>query len=175
MPRPSDITFQARPSRRCGRASRSEIPRMAVNDGQVSFDHLSRRNALRGWNMKRVLFGLATSVLSGSLLSSNPAIAQILPPAVQAAHVQITQGPELELANGYLTIIRWATNNPGGSDEHFGVVQYGTDPKNLNATAKSHIRLNRGHSYTVFRVRLNALKQKTTYYYSVTSIQSNGK
>jgi phosphodiesterase/alkaline phosphatase D-like protein len=79
------------------------------------------------------------------------------------------------LANGYLTIIRWTTSHPGGSDEHVGVVQYGTDPKNLNETAKSHIRLNRGHSYTVFRVRLNGLKPKTTYYYKVTSIESNGK
>ena len=125
--------------------------------------------------MKRVLFALAISVLGGSLVSSNSAIAQLLPPAKKAARVQITQGPELELSNGYLTIIRWTTNNPGGSDEHFGVVQYGTDPKNLNEMAKSHIRLNRGHSDTVFRVRLGALKPKTTYYYKVTSIESNGK
>jgi hypothetical protein len=74
-----------------------------------------------------------------------------------------------------LTIIRWTTNNPGGSDEHFGVVHYGTDPKNLNETAESHVRLNRGHADTVFRVRLGALKPKTTYYYKVTSIESNGK
>jgi hypothetical protein len=127
------------------------------------------------FNMKRVPLRLAITVLSVSLLSSNPTIAQVLPPAKKAACVQITQGPELELAKGYLTIIRWTTSNPGGSDEHFGVVQYGTDPKNLKETAKSHIRLNRGHPYTVFRVRLNALKPKTTYYYRVTSIESNGK
>jgi hypothetical protein len=125
--------------------------------------------------MKRVLLTLAITVLGGSLLSSSPAIAQLLPPAQKAARVRITQGPELELANGYLTIIRWTTSNPGGSDEHFGVVHYGTDPKQLSQTAKSHIRLNRGHSYTVFRVRLNALKAKATYYYRVTSIESNGK
>jgi phosphodiesterase/alkaline phosphatase D-like protein len=125
--------------------------------------------------MKGALLTLAITVLNGSLLSSNPTLAQVLPPAKKASRVQITQGPELELANGYLTIIRWTTSNPGGSDEHFGVVQYGTDPKNLNRMAKSHIRLNRGHSSTVFRVRLNALKPKTTYYYRVTSIESNGK
>jgi hypothetical protein len=145
---------------------------MAVD---VSLDHLSPNNTLWGLNMKRVLLTLTIAMLSGSLLSSHPAIAQLLPPAKKAARVQITQGPELELSNGYLTIIRWTTNNPGGSDEHFGVVQYGTDPKNLNETAKSHIRLNRGHSDTVFRVRLGALKPKTTYYYKVTSIESNGK
>jgi hypothetical protein len=125
--------------------------------------------------MKRVVLTLAITVLGVSLLCSNPIIAQLLPPEKKAARVRITQGPELESASDYLTIIRWTTDNPGGSDEHFGVVQYGTDPKNLNETAKSHIRLNRGHSYTVFRVRLNALKPKTTYYYKVTSIESNGK
>ena len=125
--------------------------------------------------MNRAALTLAIILLSSDLLSSNPVSAQLLPPAAKAASVRITQGPELELANGYLTIIRWTTDNPGGSDEHFGVVQYGTDPKNLNETAKSHIRLNRGHSYTIFRVRLNALKPKTTYYYKVTSIESNGK
>src|ERR1700730_17976371 len=125
--------------------------------------------------MKRVLLTVAIMVLSGGLLSSEPAVAQLLPPAVKAARVRIIQGPDIESASSYLTIIRWTTNNPGGSDEHFGVVQYGTDPKNLSETAKSHIRLNRGHSDTVFRVRLNALKPKTTYYYKVTSIESNGK
>jgi hypothetical protein len=125
--------------------------------------------------MRRVLLTLAITVLGGSLLCSNPTIAQLLPPAKKAARVRIIQGPELESASDYLTIIRWITKNPGGSDEHFGLVQYGTDPKNLEETAKSHIRLNRSHSYTVFRVRLNALKPKTTYYYKVTSIESNGK
>jgi hypothetical protein len=125
--------------------------------------------------MKRVLLTLAITVLSGTLLSPNPAIAQLLPPARKAARVRITIGPEIELSNDYLTIIRWTTNNPGGSDDHFGVVRYGTDPKKLSETAKSHIRLNRDHSYTVFRVRLDALKPKTTYYYKVTSEESNGK
>jgi Purple acid Phosphatase, N-terminal domain len=125
--------------------------------------------------MNRAALTLAIILLSSDLLSSNPVSAQLLPPAAKAASVRITQGPELELANGYLTIIRWTTDNPGGSDEHFGVVQYGTDPKNLNDTAKSHIRLNRGHSYTVFRVRLNGLKPKTTYYCRVTSIGSDAR
>ena len=118
---------------------------------------------------------MAISVLSGGLLSSKPAVAQLLPPAEKAARVRITQGPEIESASSYLTIVRWTTNNPGGSDEHFGVVHYGTDLKNLSETAKSHIRLNRGHPDTVFRVRLDALKPKTTYHYKVTSIESNGK
>jgi hypothetical protein len=47
--------------------------------------------------MKRMLLILAISVLSGGLLSYNPAIAQLLPPAPKVARVWILQGPELEL------------------------------------------------------------------------------
>jgi Purple acid Phosphatase, N-terminal domain len=69
-----------------------------------------------------------------------------------------------------LAIIRWTTNSPGGSDDHFAVIHYGTDPMKLSQTAKSHIRLNRGHPQTIFRVRLDGLKPQTTYYYTVTSV-----
>jgi hypothetical protein len=53
-----------------------------------------------------------------------------------------------------VAIITWTSNNPGGADEPFGIVNYGTDHNQLNQMAKSHIRLNRNHSYTVFRVRV---------------------
>lgn len=122
---------------------------------------------------------------AGSLLFSNLIAAQvgpyapkeILPPAPTAAHVRITQGPELELAyaDDHAAIIRWTSDNPGGSDEHFGVVHYGTNPKDLNQTAQSHIRLNRNHSTTVFRVLVPGLQPKTTYYYTVDSAQATGK
>ena len=87
----------------------------------------------------------------------------------------IVKGPELELATERLTIIRWTTNNPGGSDVHYGIVRYGTDPKDLSQTAKSPIRLNQGHAYTTYRVRIEGLKPGTVYYYTVTSEESNGK
>jgi hypothetical protein len=80
----------------------------------------------------------------------------------------------LELANDNSAIIRWRSNNPGGSDEHFGVVHYGTNPKVLSQTAKSHIRLNQNHSYTIFRVRVEGLTPWTTYYYTVDSMEANG-
>src|SRR5579863_7790734 len=69
------------------------------------------------------------SVTVFSLVFSGAAVAQVLPPAEKAARVEISQAPALELAHGDLAIIRWATNNPGGSDDHFGVVYYGTDLK----------------------------------------------
>jgi hypothetical protein len=101
--------------------------------------------------------------------------AQILPPARSAASVHITAGPEIESVKDGVAIIRWTSNNPGGSDEHFGVVNYGTDAAHLHQTAQSHIRLNQNHSYTVFRVRVDSLKPHTTYYYTVGSMQGNGR
>jgi hypothetical protein len=124
--------------------------------------------------MNKLFLKLATVAAVGFVLSSNPMPAQVSPTTQKAARVRITQGPELELAKEHLTIIRWTTNNPGGSPQHYGVVHYGTDPKNLSQTAKSPIRLNPDHPSTIFRVRLNDLKPGTTYYYTVGSIESNG-
>ena len=125
--------------------------------------------------MNRLLLTLAITTTVGSLLASSPAAAQVLPPAKRAERVEISKGPELESATNYLTIIRWTTGNPGGSDVHYGIVHYGTNPKDLSQTAKNPIRLNHGHQYTTFRVRIEGLKPRTTYYYRVTSEESNGK
>jgi len=118
--------------------------------------------------MNKVFLALSIIVLSSSLL------AQESPTTPKAARVQITQGPEIALAS-WFTVIRWTTNNPGGSPVHYGIVHYGTDPKDLSQTAKNPIRLNPGHSSTVFRVHLYNLKPRTTYYYTVESMESNGK
>jgi phosphodiesterase/alkaline phosphatase D-like protein len=124
--------------------------------------------------MNRLLLTLAIATTLDSLLFSNPAAAQILPSAKRAERVEITKGPELELATDHLTIISWTTKNPGGSDVHYGIVHYGTDPKDLSQTAKSPLRLNQGHPETIFRVRVTGLTPRTTYYYRVTSMESNG-
>ena len=57
---------------------------------------------------------------------------------------------------------------------HYGIVRYGTDPKNLSQTAKSPIRLDPDHPSTIFRVRMDDLKPGTTYYYTVGSMGSDG-
>ena len=124
--------------------------------------------------MNRLLLTLAIATAVGNLLSAGPVAAQVLPPAKKAERVEITKGPELELATNHLTIIRWTTNNPGGADVHYGIVHYGTDPKELSQTAKNPIRLNQGHTHTIFRVRIDDLKPQTTYYYTVTSEEANG-
>jgi hypothetical protein len=125
--------------------------------------------------MSRLLAILAIAGAASSLLTASPTVAQILPPASKAANVEIIKGPELEFAGEDLAIIRWISTNPGGDDEHFAVIHYGTDPKDLNQTAKSHIRLNRGHAETMFRVRVDGLTPQTTYYYTVTSMGADGE
>ena len=124
--------------------------------------------------MNRLLLQLAITAAAGSLLCSSPIVAQILPPQKRAEHVQITKAPELESAVDDMAIVRWTTTNPRGDDEHYGVVHYGTDPEDLSQTARGHIRLNRAHPETIFRVRMVDLKPQTTYYYKVSSMGANG-
>jgi Purple acid Phosphatase, N-terminal domain len=136
--------------------------------------------------MNRLFPKLAITAAVTILLFPNPGVAQfhpqnqtpppdILPPQKRAEHVEITKAPELESANSWKAIVRWTTTNPRGLDEHYGVVFYGTSPEDLSGTARGHIRLNRGHPETMFRVRLEGLEPKTTYYYRVTSVDSDGK
>jgi Purple acid Phosphatase, N-terminal domain len=119
--------------------------------------------------MNKLLLPLSIIVLSCSLL------AQESPVTPRVKQVQISEGPEVPLVGGYLTVIRWTVNNPGGLPVHYGVVHYGTNPKDLNQTAKNPIRLNPYHTSTVFRVNLYSLPPKTTYYYTVESTDSSDK
>jgi hypothetical protein len=118
--------------------------------------------------MNRALLIIASWILSGTML------AQESPTTPMARHLRIIQGPKIELVRESLTIVTWTTNNPGGSPVHYGVVHYGTDPSRLTETAKSPIRLNPDHASTVFRVRLDNLRARTTYYFSVDSTQASG-
>src|SRR5215472_2984506 len=132
-------------------------------------------NQLGGISMNKLPLKLAMAVTVGSLLHSTSPAAQLSPTTKKAARVRITQGPEIERADPDFAIIRWTCNNPGGSPEHYGIVHYGTDPTKLNQTAQSPIRLNPGHSDTVFRVRMGGLGPGTTYYYTVDSMEPNGE
>jgi hypothetical protein len=126
-------------------------------------------------SMNKLLVKLMITAAAGSLLCFNATVAQILPPQKRAEHVEITKAPELESANSWMAIVRWITTNPRGNDEHYGVVHYGTDPEDLTQTARGHIRVNRAHPETVFRVRLVDLKPQMTYYYKVTSVGADGE
>src|SRR6267142_2623497 len=108
--------------------------------------------------MNGLLLKLMMTVAVGNLVYSTPVAAQESPTTKKAARVRITRGPEIERADPDSAIIRWTSNNPGGSPVHYGVVRYGTDPKKLDQTAKNPIRLNPTHPNTVFRVRVYDLK-----------------
>jgi hypothetical protein len=124
--------------------------------------------------VNRLLMKPPVIAIIGGLLCASPTLAQMLPPANKQPNVAMIQQPSLEIAYDDIAIISWVTGNPGGSDEHFGVVQYGVTPGALTQTAKSHIRLNRGHPDTTFRVRIAGLQPQTTYYYQVTSVGGDG-
>ena len=124
--------------------------------------------------MNRSLVIGAASAAAGTLLFCNPVVAQNPPPATKTAHVEILKEPALEISHDDLAIIRWTINNPGGDDDHYSVIHYGTDPNDLSQTAKNHIRLNQSHRETIFRVRVMGLQPATTYYYKVTSMGYDG-
>jgi hypothetical protein len=115
---------------------------------------------------KRWTAVLVTAAGVGSLLWPAPGA---------SAKERILRGPELERADPGFAIVRWASTTPGGSPLHFGVVHYGTDPGDLGHTAQSPVRLNPGHRETVFRVRIDGLRSKTTYYYRVDSRDADGR
>jgi hypothetical protein len=119
--------------------------------------------------MNKAVLALSITLLSRSMF------AQESPITPRADRVQISEGPEVPLVGGYLTVIRWTVNNPGGLPVHYAVVHYGRDPKSLGQTSKNLIRLNPYHSSTVFRVNLYDLPPKTTLYYTVESMDSSGK
>jgi phosphodiesterase/alkaline phosphatase D-like protein len=127
-------------------------------------------------HVKLLIVAAALSLLfSNSIAAQNSSYSpQILPPAPKAKSVQITQGPEPEIARTNFAIITWTTNNPGGTDVHYGIVHYGTNPNGLNQTAKNPIHINHNHPDTTFRVRIDGLTPQTTYYYTVESAESTG-
>src|SRR6266576_5355162 len=91
-----------------------------------------------GPSMNRLLLKLAVTVMVVGSLYSTPAAAQVSATTKKAESVKITQGPEIERAESYLTIVRWTTNNPGGSPEHYGVVHYGTNQGSWSDSEISH-------------------------------------
>jgi hypothetical protein len=88
---------------------------------------------------------------------------------------RLTAGPELESATDASAIIRWTTLNPGGTALHYGVVHYGTDPKNLTQVAQSPNRRNPSNPDMIFRVRITRLNPNTTYYYKIESMGATGE
>ncbi len=123
---------------------------------------------------RNLILKLFTAATAAILAGSSTLVAQVSPSTRKATNVRIRQGPEIERLDPDFAIIRWTTNNPGGSPVHYGIVRYGTDRRKLDQTAKSPLRLNPFHSFTMFRVRMDHLQSGTTYYYTVDSMEANG-
>ena len=123
--------------------------------------------------MTRSFLTLIAGTAAG-LIGSNLTVAQQIPGDEHAGSVQIIVGPTLESATEKSAIIRWMSTTPAGPAEHFGVVHYGTDPKDLSQMARSPMRLNMAHPNTIFRVRVEGLMPRTTYYYTVDSTGPDG-
>jgi Purple acid Phosphatase, N-terminal domain len=131
---------------------------------------------MKGLRVYRLLLpAIATITVTNAIYAQPILQAAIPPPSPMHRPVRILEQPSIESMENYMAIITWKSSNPGGTQEHFGVVHYGSDPNHLTETAKSPIRLNPTHSYTVFRVRVIGLKPQTTYYYTVDSEQGNGE
>jgi hypothetical protein len=118
-------------------------------------------------------FAFAVAVGCAALLQF-PAARAAISGAPTSEPAKLTAGPELEMVNESVAIIRWSTANPGGTDLHYGIVHYGTDAVNLAQVAKSPNRRNPSHSEMIFRVRIMGLNPETTYYYTVESIGATG-
>jgi hypothetical protein len=79
--------------------------------------------------------------------------------------VRITNGPVIERADQNSATIAWSTDRQGSS-----VVDYGTDPNNLNQKAESPW----GATGLTHRVQLKNLQPGTRYYFEVETGQAKG-
>jgi hypothetical protein len=82
--------------------------------------------------MNRSLVTWGATVVAGALLLCIPVGAQNPLPAPKSKHVEIVKGPALEISHDDVAIVRWTTNNPGGDDDHYSVIHYGTDPNDFD-------------------------------------------
>lgn len=124
--------------------------------------------------MKPGLLTVAIAVVVSIPIASQPTAAQQRPVGSGFERRQILTGPALESATQNTAIIRWTANTAGGTVNHYGIVQYGTNPRNLDHTARSPNRWVRGLPDMTYRVRVDGLTPRTTYYYTVDAAQADG-
>jgi hypothetical protein len=123
--------------------------------------------------VRPVLLTVAITVVVNNLIAPHATAAQQRPVAHGFERRQIVRGPALESATHDTAIIRWTVNTGGGTAKHYGIVQYGTDPKKLDQTARSPNRWKRSQP-NVYRVRIDGLMPGTTYYFTVDAAQADG-
>jgi Purple acid Phosphatase, N-terminal domain len=124
--------------------------------------------------VRPVLLTVAIAVVVNSLSASHPAAAQQRRAGSGSERRQIVTGPALESATHDTAIIRWTVNTGGGTARHYGIVRYGTDPRNLDQAARSPNRWNASLPNMTYRVRIDGLTPETTYYFTVDAAQADG-
>jgi phosphodiesterase/alkaline phosphatase D-like protein len=123
--------------------------------------------------VKPVLLTVAITVVVGSLIASPPVAAQQRT-AGKRFERRIIAGPALESATQTTAIITWTVDTGGGTNKHYGIVRYGTDPAKLDRAARSTIRWVRNQPDMLYRVRIDGLTPGTTYYYTVDASLADG-
>jgi phosphodiesterase/alkaline phosphatase D-like protein len=113
-------------------------------------------------------------VVVNSLIASQPAAAQQRPAGNGSERGQIVTGPALESVTQNTAIIRWTATTGRGTAKHYGIVRYGTDPGNIDQTARSPNRWNQSLANMTYRVRIDGLTPGTTYYFTVDAAQADG-
>jgi hypothetical protein len=125
--------------------------------------------------MNRRFLTLAVTVTVSGLLFGTPTPGQQRAASKEEKRVRIIEGPGIESMTDRSAIIRWTTDTGwGGTVTQYGVVRYGTDPKNLDLTATSPNRWNKNLPGMLYRVRVYGLKPGTTYHYAVDAMLGNG-
>ena len=124
--------------------------------------------------MRPVLLAVAITVVVTSLIAPRPTAAHQRPVGNGFERRQIVTGPALESATHDTAIIRWTANTGRGTATHYGIVRYGTNPGNLDQTAKSPNKWNQRAPNMTYRVRIDGLMPNTTYYFTVDAAQADG-
>jgi phosphodiesterase/alkaline phosphatase D-like protein len=124
--------------------------------------------------VRRVLLTVAITIVVNSLIAFPPAAAQSRAASNGSGRGQIITGPALESATYDTAIIRWTANTGGGTARHYGIVRYGTNPGNLDQTARSPNKRNQSLANMTYRVRMDGLTPGTTYYFTVDVAQADG-
>jgi hypothetical protein len=124
--------------------------------------------------VKPVLLTVAITVVVGSLIASPPIAAQQRTAGKRFERREIIAGPALESATQTTAIITWTVDTGGGTNKHYGIVRYGTDPAKLDRAARSTIRWVRNQPDMLYRVRIDGLTPGTTYYYTVDASLADG-
>jgi hypothetical protein len=124
--------------------------------------------------VKRVLLTVAITAVVNSLIASHVTAAQQRPVGNKSERREIVTGPALESATHDTAIIRWTADTGGGTSTHYGIVRYGTDPRNLDQMARSPNRWSQRLPEMTYRVRIDGLTPGTIYYFTVDAAQADG-